>query len=39
MHILDDLRWLLLATMAAALILPAYFIGPAEDLRDWWRRR
>ena len=29
MHILDDLRWLLLA----------YFLGPMEDLRDWWRRR
>ena len=39
MHILDDLRWLLLATGVAALILPAYFLGPLEDLRDWWRRR
>lgn len=39
MHILDDLGWLLLATTAAALILPAYFIGPAEDIARWWRGR
>lgn len=35
MPLTDTLAGLLLL----AMILPAYLIGPAEDLAHWWRRR
>lgn len=35
----DWLLWLAAGAALLSLILPAYFIGPWEDRRDWRQRR
>jgi len=39
MHFPDWFAGVASAAAVISLVLPAYFLGPMEDLRDWWRRR